>query len=147
MSFVDFLLSFTFYFIPLNNFELSSFISFYRLFVCAPPSLFSFVSSIAKFFLNAEMCADIEIITSNQYDGTLATDAQFPRAIARLRSTFIAGSHVRIDGATTATIGGWSAARSDDDWWRRFAISSDMFLDGPTWSSRIAAHGVWGTAH
>lgn len=44
------------------------------------------------------MCADIEIVTSNQYDGASAAHSELDRPAPRLRSA-LPRPHVRVDGS------------------------------------------------
>lgn len=98
------------------------------------------VSSIATFFLNAEMCADIEIVTPNQYDGARTAHAELGRPAPRLRAA-LAGPHVRVDGTPPApTEPGGGRLRGGA------ALSPDLLLDGPPRPARLPAHGVRGQA-
>lgn len=85
------------------------------------------------------MCADIEIVTPNQYDGASAAHAELDGASTRIWAT-LEGSHVRIDGTSSTTDCGGGAGSSR--WRSGPALSPDLLLDGSTRTSRIAAHGV-----
>lgn len=92
------------------------------------------------------MCADIEIVTSNQYDGPRAAHAQLGRSAPRLRSA-LPRPHVRLHGtpapsaeSVSSGSGGGGRLRSGS------ALPPDLLVDGPTRQTRLSAHGVRGQA-
>lgn len=92
------------------------------------------------------MCADIEIVTSNQYDGASAAHSELDRPAPRLRSA-LPRPHVRVDGSPPApTEPGGSGSSGGGGLRGGSALPPDLLLDGPPRTTRLPAHGVRGQA-
>jgi len=126
--------------------SLSIFLLVHSVPFCSHLSTLFCVSSIATFFLNAEMCADIEIVTSNQYDGASAAHSELDRPAPRLRSA-LPRPHVRVDGTPPPpTEPGGSSGSGGGGLRGGSAFPPDLLLDGPPRTTRLPAHGVRGQA-
>lgn len=79
---------------------------------------FTYYVLLTAYIFFAEMCSDFKIITSNKYDRSFSTEFS---SYARIRTASISSS-----GLIYAT------------------ISTNMFLDGSSWTTSFSTNGIWG---